>query len=262
MRPRVFHALATFVLALTPMTSVAQIDVRPTPSPTVTADNAAWFERKEPIFVAGNWYYPAGPQIHFIPNEMVRSGYYRGVPLYTRNTIEPYSIVYVPLSGGVMQPYERRRTGELAGTVGTTTPSFPVDRFSDLVGNEDASLPQAAGPPTGVALSPDRVPTLGSFDNAEVRTTTTTGRVESPPSRPPTSAIKPTGLNGVYIEYAGRKWFSRGRAVQLDATRFVVIGRYDGFPVYAERNGTRNTIYVPSAASAPTLLAPYSLRPF
>ena len=105
---------------------------------------------------------------------------------------------------------------------------------------------------------------MGSFEGGELRATTTTGRVESPPNRRPTSAVKPTGLNGVYIEYGygGRKWFSSGTAVELDVARFVVIGRHAGFPVYAERDGKRDTIYVPTAASAPTLLAPYSLRPF
>jgi hypothetical protein len=261
MRKHFFPALATVVLALIPIGSAAQIDVRPTPPPTVTADSSPWFERREPIFFAGNWYYPAGPQTHFMSNEMVRSGYYRGVFLYTRTTLEPYSIVYVPLSGGLMQPYERRRTGELAGTVGTTTPSFPVDRTSDNL-NEDLGVAQAPGPPTGIALSPDRVPILGSADGVEARAATTIGRVESRPAGSPTSAAKPTGLNGIYIEFGGRKWFSSGPAVELDVRRFVVIGRYGAFPVYAERDGTRDTIYVPSAASAPTLLAPYSLRPF
>ena len=73
-----------------------------------------------------NFYYPAGPRVHFMPFEMVRSGDFLGIPLYSRTTIEPYSVVFIPVGGGMMQPYERRREGELAGTVGSSAPSFPV----------------------------------------------------------------------------------------------------------------------------------------
>src|SRR4029453_5448968 len=149
MRDRCSPALVILVLTLIPIAAAAQIDVRPHPPPTVTADKLAWFEQREPIYFAGNVYYPAGPQIHFMGNEMVRSGYYRGVFLYTRPTLEPYSIVYVPLTGGLMQPYERRRSGGLAGTVGTTTPSFPVDRVPDYT-TDAYDRAQAAGPPTGI----------------------------------------------------------------------------------------------------------------
>ena len=38
----------------------------------------------------------------------------------------PYSIVYVPIGRGLLQPYERIRQGELAGSTGSRTPAFPV----------------------------------------------------------------------------------------------------------------------------------------
>jgi hypothetical protein len=260
MRERCSPALVAFVLTLLPM-AAAQINVRPTPPPTVTADNFAWFEQREPIYFAGNWYYPAGPQIHFMGNEMVRSGYYRGVFLYTRPTLEPYSIVYVPLTGGVMQPYERRRTGELAGTVGTTTPSFPVDRIPEFT-TDEYDRAQAAGPPTGIAPSFAQVPIVGDVDSGDLRVASTTGRAESRQVAPPRSPGKPLGLNGLYVVFASRKWFSSGPAMDMDVTRLVVIGRSGAFPVYAQRDGKRDTIYIPSSAETPTLLAPYSQRPF
>ena len=80
--------------ATTPV--VAQISMQPTSPPTVTADNETWYVTNEPVMFAGNPYYPAGPSMHFLPNEMVLSGFFRGVPLYTRTTIEPYSVVLVP----------------------------------------------------------------------------------------------------------------------------------------------------------------------
>ena len=37
-----------------------------------------------------------------------------------------FGIIYVPIGGGLMQPYERPRTGDLAGTTGNRAPSSPV----------------------------------------------------------------------------------------------------------------------------------------
>ncbi len=54
----------------------------------------------------------------FSGDQMVRTGYYNGVPLYADTTIEPYSVVLVPVGRGQMRPYERIRDGELAGTTG------------------------------------------------------------------------------------------------------------------------------------------------
>ena len=96
----------------------AQTYLQPTPPPQITADGAPWYVSRQPVMYAGNDYYPAGPQVHFNGDEMVPSGFYQGVQLYAQTTIEPYSMVFVPLSGGLMQPYQRRRDGELAGTTG------------------------------------------------------------------------------------------------------------------------------------------------
>ena len=111
------------VLMLLPIAAAAQMTMRPTPVPIVTAENEYWYLEGEPITFSGSIYYPAGPEIYFIPYEMVRSGEFRGIPLYSRTTIEPFSKVFVPLPGGRMLPYERRRAGDLAGTTGSTAPS-------------------------------------------------------------------------------------------------------------------------------------------
>src|SRR5205809_5577862 len=83
--------------------SAAQIQSRPTDPPIVTADNESWYANREPIQFAGDLYYPAGATVFFNGNTMVRSGHYNGVPLYTDTTLEPYSVVYVPLERGLMQ---------------------------------------------------------------------------------------------------------------------------------------------------------------
>ena len=83
------------------------------------AETEQWYQSGEPLLYAGNYYYPAGAQVHFNGNEMVRTGFYRGVPLYSRTTIEPFSIVFVPASREAScSRYERRRDGDDCRLVG------------------------------------------------------------------------------------------------------------------------------------------------
>src|SRR6266540_3840274 len=73
----------------------------PNEPPIVTATNDDWFRLGVPIQFAGGLYYPSGPDVFFNGNTMVRTGHYFGVPLYADSTIEPYSLVYVPLERGL-----------------------------------------------------------------------------------------------------------------------------------------------------------------
>jgi hypothetical protein len=242
---RLPRAVVLAALLAVPAAVAAQVTLRPTPPPTVTAENSEWYQFREPAVVGGITYYPAGPQVFFDQNEMVRSGFYHGVPIYMRSTEEPFSRSYVPLAGGLMQPYERRRSGELAGTVGTTTPSFPVDRSPDLASLVTQSGPQAAGPPSVVAVDANQPP-VG-----------TTGRVEgaAPAARSPRPSRR--ALNAVYIIYNGQRWVNAGPPVEMDA-RFAINGRYFGLPVYEDRHDVTGTIYVPVSEAASALLTPYS----
>ena len=80
---------------------------------------------------AGNIYYPAGAAIHFLANEMVRSAFVSAAFHCTRaRQSSRISVVFVPIAGGMMQPYERGRNGEClrAGTSGGSPVSaLPVD---------------------------------------------------------------------------------------------------------------------------------------
>ena len=76
----------------------AQVHSRPTEPPIVTAENEQWYKLGEPLQVGGDLYYPAGPQVFFNGNTMVRTAHYNGVPLYADTTIEPYSVD--PRAGG------------------------------------------------------------------------------------------------------------------------------------------------------------------
>ncbi len=254
----------------------AQAITNSTPPPIVTADSEPWYLSGEPLTYEGNVYYPVGPLTAFNRNEMVRSGFYRGIPLYARTTYEPWSVVFVPLSGGFMQPYIRRRSGEIAGTMGSTNPGLPIER--DDTSRALTRAPQAPGPPTGLADTPiDRVAGAAPTEPGAVGTagrveqaTGTAGTIAAPPApvsnrvvllprpRPLVTAARPTGVNGVYVEFDSARWYSSGSTLELDST-FRRIGEYHGFPVYV-RGDDRSTIYIPVAANVRALVAPYAKR--
>jgi hypothetical protein len=210
-----------------------QVVYQPTTVPTITADDESWYLNGEAITYAGNVYYPAGAQIYFNATEMVRSGFFMGIPLYTRPTIEPYSVVYVPLQGGRMQPYQRPRTGELTGTSGSVPSVLP---------HPGATVPprglalQAAGPPSQTALvipmqitgSEDRVP-LPSLE-ASVGMA---GRVPPPPQHVQIGD-PPEGTQSIFIEYEGRRWYPIGHPEPLNPAGLVRLPDYHGFAVWAK----------------------------
>jgi hypothetical protein len=214
---------------------------------------------REPVIFAGEYYYPAGPAIHFLPNEMVPSGLYRGVPLYSRTTIEPNSIVFIPIAGGMMQPYERRRTGDLVGTTGSSAPALPVDmdspstyaaQFRPGLRSSHRLLFRAAGGAYASDLlsrSRETLPSRASYAN---RSTAMAGRVS------PSRSTKARDTSKGSLEFQNERWYARrGRA--LDQRRWKQIG-VDGFPVYA-RDSNGSTIYIPVTKGADAYAA-YSKR--
>jgi hypothetical protein len=251
-------AVASLALLLLPIAADAQMTMRPTPVPVVTAENTSWYLAGEPITFSGNIYYPAGPEVYFNPYEMVRSGDYRGVPLYSKTTIEPFSKVFVPLLGGRLLPYERRRAGDLAGTTGSTAPSFPVINPSEEILNPTTyGIAQAQSPSTMLTqVIASEEPAIAAVPVAPVATS---GTVYEPPRGPLVSARLPQGLNGVFVTYDDKRWFSSGQALLLDKASFRRVGDLGGFAVYA-REGDENTIYVSVTTQTETLVAPYTVR--
>ncbi len=239
----------------------AQVQARPTDAPIVTADNESWYLNVEPIQFAGDQYYPAGAKVFFNGNTMVRSGNFNGVPLYTDTTLEPYSVVYVPLSRGLMQPYELLRQGALAGTTASRAPSFPV--AATPTSNSRPQAPSApTGPPTTIGAIGVYTPeTATGTGGTTVPTPVGTGGVIAKPSRPTPTRIatlqRPTSNDGVWIRYLGEKWVSAGTAVPLAPAGFRVVGNYDGFPVFARRDASEQVIYVPTRDG---YVAPYRLK--
>jgi hypothetical protein len=239
---RAHQLVLTAVLACVPAMASGQATWQPTPAPTTTAENEAWYRNAEPIPWGDTLYYQAGATVFFNRYQMVRSGAYRGIQLYTDSTQDPFGIIYVPIAGGLMQPYERRRTGDLAGTTGNRAPSFPV-----AIGAE-AAAEQPAIPTT------EAVPEEPSVDGLTAVAMTGRSIVEAPRGTAG-SVARPVGINGVWITYEGQRWFAGGKAVRLDPS-FAAAGRYHGFPIY--RRSSDERIYLPTAEG---MVAPYTRRP-
>src|SRR5262245_31349557 len=271
---------------------------QPAAAPTVTAENTTWFQSGEPIFWNGDVYYPAGAIRMFDPYVMAPSRSYRGIPIYVDSTLEPYSVVLVPLAGNRFKPYERRRVGVLAGTTGSRAPSLPTGTATE------AALPriaQAAMPPTfagavemvmtpeGFAVPVPISPPPGAvsmerFSAPKAPGTPEAALTAAPPAEPSgvhtsisdvserlavgtsggfvgprrtvTTVTPPTGLNAVWVNFGGRRWYARGKAIDYDPALLTEIGTYRGWSVY-QRKGDPSVIYIPSNSGR---LAPYSAR--
>ena len=72
------------------------------------------------------------------------------------------------------------------------------------------------------------------------------------------SANRPEGLNGVFVDFNRRRYFSSGATVLFGRGTFQRIGEHHGLPVYLHRRDPR-TIYIPVQPDA-ELLAQYSRR--
>jgi hypothetical protein len=68
---------------------------------------------------------------------------------------------------------------------------------------------------------------------------------------------RPASNDGVWIRYLGERWVSAGPAVPITPESFRVVGSYEGFPVFARKEGAEQVIYVPTRAG---LAAPYRLK--
>lgn len=232
----------------------------PTPEPVVNAAAEKWQLSGEAIYYKGDFYYPTGPTEFFDGHVMVRTGTHDGVPLYENTTLVPYEIVYVPVGGKRMKPYERRRDGRIAGTTGSRTPSFPVqprtlatqaasmlddsDRVSARMATDKAqwdwpSPPRVVEPAPLTDVPGRRAPVLPA------------GVVNRVPARETTNS-------GPFLLFDGARYFSSGRAVSFNAERFTRIGVLNGTAVFREVKGNAQTIFVESVPGGP--IAPYTRR--
>ena len=219
-------------------------DTRP---PTVTAENGTVVsDRASRSSLPGTAISRRARRFTFCANEMVRSGLFRGIPLYTRTTIEPYSLVFVPIGGGMMQPYERRRDGDLAGTTGSSVPSLPVD----------------ISPASAARRVPSRQPRRRRLDAARRRVRppesncigrrTGVDRDRAPAQRRPQSRrcaaarVGPSprarrascAPNGIFVEFDNERWYSSGPPRRSTRRSLARVGELHGFPVYTDARRT------------------------
>jgi hypothetical protein len=183
---------------------------------------------------------------------MARSGHYNGIPLYTDTTVEPFSVVFVPVSRGLMQPYTKlRRDGAtpLMAAVSPTAPPVTIGAIS--VFTPEPTAVATAGRPAIVAGSDRSAPVT------DIVGTTGIAAMRPQTAIPVVTMLRPESNDGVWIMFGGEKWISAGTAVPLVAAEFVRIGDYAGFPVFARRDFTQEMIYLPSRAG---LIAPYKLK--
>lgn len=244
------------LLLLVAAPAAAQVQTRMTDPPAVTAVNESWYRLGEPLQLAGQLYFRAGATVFFDGNRMARVGHYNGIPLYADATVEPYSVVLVPVSRGLLQPYERPRRGELAGTTGSSAPAFPV--YPAV--SQSLSL-SAAAPPTALPASIGAVSAFTQdgtvLARADAATAATAPATQTTDSRAVVSLIRPESNDGIWIEFENRKWVSAGTAVPLAEASFMRVGSYKGFPVFRRRGSLDEAIYLPTRAG---LAAPYRPR--
>lgn len=250
MRP----VFALVLVLLTTAAASAQVQSRPTDAPLVTAEREPWYVRGDPVQFAGNNYYRAGATIFFDGNRMIRTGNFNGIPLYADTTVEPYSFVLVPIGRGLMQPFERLRDGELAGTTGSRAPSFPVAAQPTA-----SALPMAATAPTSLVPFVDEPP--GGSRATERTRLPVASAIDAitPPAIPPpgvTPEQVQSARDHVWVEFRGQRWVHVNGTIPLEGSGLVKTGDYAGFPVYTRPDNDAR-IYLPTLAG---LVTPYELK--
>lgn len=259
--------------------SSAQIHLRDTPQPMNVSAGAAWRSTGQPLFYAGAYFYRSGSTVFFDGHVMRPAGADSGIVFYSDVTQEPYSMIFVPVGGGQVQPYERMRADDLAGTVGSRTPFFPVDleieRTADLeqarVAREmDEAHARRLVRRTSLSRRMDREARVPAAPTTPAEEFKAVGVITIvPPAReaaPATSRIlspsdlqtAPAGTTDVWVEYEQVRWFHAGPAVVLDTNRFDRVGELNGFGVYRERGDAVQRIYV--SVTLGGLAAPYQRR--
>jgi hypothetical protein len=400
------RAITVVLFTLLSSGASAQVFYQPTPAPLVTAESEAWFQNREAITWDGAIFVPSGAIRPFSETQMVRTGVFRGIPLYTDVLMPSFTVLFVPLRNGWMQPYERTAfvtapslqaagppslatgfagSGFVAGATGgfvtattggfvaangafvavpgtgaapsfgagtpgsgafgtgatpsavgsnaASTPAFgsaavgagtiggtattgaPVNAAAATTPGTLPNSPAALGTtPTGPAALGTNAPattgavgttgTVAGVSNATTGRVTagtapagfivmggvaptgavtavsqgagvplavdtggqastapvavgTAARVAASPSRPVTTVNPPTGLNAIWIEFDGRRWYAAGDSIDYDADQLNEIGTYRGWTVYAMKGAAEpRTIYIPSR---PGVLAAYTL---
>lgn len=244
----------------------AQMQSRPTDPPLVNASAESWYQLREPMLLGADAYYHAGAAVFFNGNVMVRTGHYNGVPLYADATMEPYSVLYLPIGRGLMQPYERKRQGPLAGMAGSRLSGFPLRLLGDpgaivtATATAPTQLPFTAGAivsytPETISFSP-APPSLPLPVSAAPVVVATAVDVAPPPvfvAKVILSPTRPENNDGVWLLFDNARWVSSGRA-EPRTDGFTQVGVLGAYPVLRRTGDASDQIFIPTRDG---LVAPY-----
>jgi hypothetical protein len=258
--------MPVFVLValLVSTAAFAQVQSRPTDPPLVSAAGESWYQLREPMVLGNDVYYHAGAAVFFNGNVMVRTGHYNGVPLYADATMEPYSVLYVPIGRGQVQPYERKRQGPLAGMAGSRLSGFPLRLLGDpgtiVTATAPTQLPFTAGAivsytPETISFSPVPLPQPQPIAAAPVVVATAVD-VALPPVFVAKVILSPTiadNNDGVWLRFDNARWVSSGRA-EPQTGAFTQVGMLGEFPVLRRSGDASDQIFIPTRDG---LVAPY-----
>jgi len=225
---------------LMPLVGSAQVPQQNLPV-NVDPSTASRQPSGEPIYFDGQFYYPSGPITFFDPNVMVRTGTYQGIAVFSNSTQEPWSLIYLPIGGTSLRPYERVRSGELGGTTGSRTPSFPVQ--------------PPMNSPWLVPIGGPIMSTVGSPAYEGPASAAPAAQAAEPPRHVSIMTIPaPSGDSGLWVEFNSTRWYHEGDSVTLDKDKFDQVGNYKGFSVYREKGADDRTIFVPTRLDGTTLV--------
>ena len=193
-----------------------------------------------PVVYQGGFYFPSGPTVFFDGATMVRVGTFRGLPIYVDPSLDPINVVFVPIGGKLMRPFERTNG----------------DIQADLVVPDPPEFPDPPEPPFGHRAHFDRHDPPPS---ALTPTLAQPGRVASASSQ----ASRGPASRGLWIAFDGRMWTPTGPGPSQNSQgsqgpRLKLIGSYFGFPVFQDA-ARPDRIFVPATAGGS--LIQYDRRP-
>jgi hypothetical protein len=226
--------LGLSVAVLVPKTGRAQVYEFRSPPPVIDAAAADWQVDSQLMLFAGLAYAPTREFRLFDAQVMTQIGVFKGVPIYADPTLEPWSVVYVPVGRDRMRTYSRVR--EVAADARVATDAITV-AGAGAIGTASMIVPSAPREAVPAPVADHVAPRPARA--AEIRTQRRT--------------------DGVWLEFQGRRWYSDGEAVSYSADRFIPVGDYHGFPVYRDNTSKQSdVIWVSSVQDGP--LAPYVKR--
>jgi hypothetical protein len=214
-----------------------------TPAPDAYSAGAPWELYHQPIVASGLTYYPTREMRVFDGQVMTQVDVYDGVPVYADMSIEPFTLVYVPLTPTRMRTYERSPNGDPWFISGRGRFDMPAP--VGTAGSDEFAPAYMEAAPFAPAMM-EEAPLAPAVSEVRVAPTAPIGME---------SILKPRRPYGVWVQFEGIRWNHDGAADLFTPGRFEQVGGYHGFPVYRDRRGSADRIWI--ATTDGGLLTPY-----